>query len=183
MPAPVPRYEPGDQRHLPVESEVHRRHPPTRVTRSRVNSSTRARTAEGHRRLELLVPADRARPPRRRRRRPRVPTAPVAPPSPRAAPSASAFTTSVPRADPAVDVHLGAPARPRRRSRGSTSAVAAMPSSTRPPWFDTAIAAAPASTARAASSPRSSPFTTNGQAAPLAEPGEVVEGERRVEVR
>lgn len=46
---------------------------------------------------------------------------------------------------------------------GNTSAVAGAPGSTLPPWFETIIASAPASTASSAHLVFSTPFTMNGQ--------------------
>ncbi len=46
---------------------------------------------------------------------------------------------------------------------GSASIDATVPSSCRPPWFDTTSPSNPASTARRASSARTTPFSTNGR--------------------
>src|SRR5689334_9807353 len=62
---------------------------------------------------------------------------------------------------------------------GRARMVAGVPSRSLPPWLDTDIAVAPASTARLASSMRVMPLTRNGPAPQLAQPGYVLPGRRR----
>ncbi len=82
-------------------------------------------------------------------------------------------------ADPAVH-HDVDPARPTAATTsGSTRIEAGAPSRLFPPWFDTEIAATPASTARRASSARPIPLTMNGPPHSRAQPGDVVPGRRR----
>ena len=82
-----------------------------------------------------------ARPARRRRRGPRAGRGPT---RTARAPSASAFRTSVPRRMPPSRSTSIRPSTASTTS-GSASIVAATPSSWRPPWFETTIAAAPCS--------------------------------------
>ena len=99
------------------------------------------------------------------------------------APSASALRDVAARADAAVDVDLGATRRPRRpprgarrRSRRGRRRCARRGSTPRSPRHRRR----PRARRRR---PRSTPLTTTGSAAPLAEQRQVVEGDRRVEVR
>ena len=77
------------------------------------------------------------------------------------APRARALTTSTPSRMP-PSTYTSAPPATASTTSGSATAVAMQPSSCRPPWLETAIASAPASTQRAASSPRTMPLTTIG---------------------
>src|SRR5581483_7450222 len=89
------------------------------------------------------------------------------PTSTAAAPSASAFTTSVPLRTPPSTSTSTRPSTASTTS-GSASIVAETPSSCLPPWFETTIAAAPCSHASRASSAVNSPFTTSGTPASAA---------------
>jgi len=77
------------------------------------------------------------------------------------APNASALNTSTPlRIPPSTNIFIESPTASAISSR--TSAVAGHWSSTRPPWFDTTIADAPASFAFNAPLTVITPFTING---------------------
>ncbi len=77
------------------------------------------------------------------------------------APSASAISALLPLRTPPSNTISAFPATAATIS-SSTSSVAGHGSSWRPPWLDTYTAAAPASTARRASSPHITPFTATG---------------------
>ena len=80
------------------------------------------------------------------------------------APSASALNTSVPvRMPPSTKIFMLLPTA--SAISGSTSALAGVWPSTRPPWLDTMIAAAPASAAFCAPRTVMTPLTMNGMPA------------------
>ena len=83
-------------------------------------------------------------------------------------------------ADAAVDEHLEAARRPRRRPPAGRRSSAVAPSSWRPPWLETITPAAPCSQASAASSAVRMPFTTTGRLDSGGELLEVVPPQRRV---
>ena len=81
------------------------------------------------------------------------------------APSASAFSTSLPRRTPPSTSTGTAPPTASTTS-GSTSSVADDPSSCRPPWFDTTTPSTPCDTATSASSAVITPFASTGNPPP-----------------
>ncbi len=106
------------------------------------------------------------------------PQAAARPTSVARAPSASAFSTSAPRRMPPSTYTSQRPATASTTS-GSASSVAGAPSSWRPPWFETMIAAAPCSTASRAVLPRDDSLQDHRQPALGGDPLEIAPGDGR----
>ena len=109
-------------------------------------------------RLGVEVPDDAVRATCSARRQPNMIGRPIAT---AVAPSANALTTSVPRRIPLSRISGTSPFT-SSAMEGRTVIDAGVPSSARPPWFETCTAAAPAVMAARASCGRVMPLTTTG---------------------